>query len=198
MDHADMALCFCHRRARLPNALSMVSAGQSCTAPLNVVCSGRGQAASKTMVTIATFNEQSKAKHLRDRLGQAGIGADIIGDSHLQRVAFMAKPRANVKVKVHEDDFGKAHQLMREWEASDPDVGAALRCPQCESSNIEYPQMTRKFLTPAIASILFAVKIFPKGFYCHNCHFTWTNEPEGQISRLWHMIFPGTNPYQEE
>ena len=176
----------------------MVSAGQSCTAALNVVCSRRGQAASKTMVTIATFNEQSKAKHLRDRLGQAGIGADIIGDSHLQRVAFMAKPQANVKVKVHEDDFGKAHELMRKWEVSDPDVGAALRCPQCESSNIEYPQMTRKFLTPAIASILFALKIFPKGFYCHNCHFTWTNEPEGQISCLWHMIFPGTNPYREE
>jgi len=198
MDDADLALRFRHRRARLFDALSMVSATESCTAALNVVCSGRGQAASKTMVTIATFNEQSKAKHLRDRLGQAGIGADIIGDSHLQRVAFMAKPRANVKVKVNEDDFGKAHQLMREWEVSDSDVGAALRCPQCESSNIEYPQMTRKFLTPAIASILFALKIFPKGFYCHNCHFTWTNEPEGQISRLWHMIFPGTNPYREE
>ena len=112
------------------------------------------------MVTIATFNEQSKAKHLRDRLQQAGIGAEIIGDSHLQRVAFMAKPQANVKVKVEEDNFGKAHQLMREWEASDPDVGAALRCPQCDSSNIEYPQMTRKFLTPAIASVLFAMKIF--------------------------------------
>ena len=152
----------------------------------------------KTMVTIATFNEQSKAKHLRNRLQQAGIGAEIIGDSHLQRVAFMAKPQAHVKVRVEEDDFGKAHQLMREWEASDPDVGAALRCPQCDSSNIEYPQMTRKFLTPAIASVLFAMKIFPKGFYCHNCHFTWTTEPEGQISRLWHMIFPGTNPYRED
>ena len=150
------------------------------------------------MVTIATFNEQSKAKHLRDRLGQAGISAEIIGDSHLQRVAFMAKPQANVKVRVEEDDFAKAHQLMRDWEASDPDVGAALRCPQCDSSNIEYPQMTRKFLTPAIASVLFAMKIFPKGFYCHNCHFTWTNEPEGQISRFWHMFFPGTNPYQED
>jgi 4-hydroxy-3-methylbut-2-en-1-yl diphosphate synthase IspG/GcpE len=99
------------------------------------------------MVTIATFNEQSKAKHLRNRLQQAGIGAEIIGDSHLQRVAFMAKPQAHVKVRVEEDDFGKAHQLMREWEASDPDVGGALRCPQCDSSNIEYPQMTRKFLT---------------------------------------------------
>ena len=198
MDDADLALRFSHRRARLLNALSMVPAGQSCTAALNVVCSGRGQAASKIMVTIATFNEQSKAKHLRDRLGQAGIGADIIGDSHLQRVAFMAKPQANVKVKVHENDFGKAHELMRQWEASDPDIGAALRCPQCESSNIEYPQMTRKFLTPAIASILFALKIFPKGFYCLNCHFTWTNESEGQISRFWHMIFPGADPSRKE
>src|SRR5438046_8795308 len=116
------------------------------------------------MVTIATFNEQSNAKHLRDRLGQAGIGADIIGDSHLQRVAFMAKPRANVKVKVNEDDFGKAHQLMRKWEVSDPDVGDALRCPQCESSNIEYQQMTRKLLTKSIASIIFSIMIFYKVF----------------------------------
>ena len=64
---------------------------------------------------------------------------------------------------------------MREWEASDPDVGSAIRCPQCESSSIEYPQMTRKFLTPAIASVLFALKIFPKEFYCQDCQFTWSN-----------------------
>ena len=40
---------------------------------------------------------------------------------------------------------------MVEWEATDPDISAALvRCPQCSSSNIEYPQMTRKFMTPAL------------------------------------------------
>src|SRR6201997_5116110 len=148
------------------------------------------------MVTIATFNEQSKAKHLRDRLQQAGIGAEIIGDSHLQRVAFMAKPQANVKVKVEEDDFGKAHELMREWEASDPDVGAALRCPQCDSSNIEYPQMTRKFLTPALVGLLCALKIIPKEFYCQDCHFTWTNREEPTIGRLWHRFFPGSEAEQ--
>jgi len=151
------------------------------------------------MVTIATFNEPAKAKQLKERFQQAGLRADVHNERHLQQVAFMSKPLANVKVKVEEKDFEEAQHLMVEWEATDPDISAALiRCPQCGSSNIEYPQMTRKFLTPAIASILFALKIFPKGFYCHNCHFTWTNEPEGQISRLWHMIFPGTNPYREE
>jgi len=196
MDDANLAVCVCHRRPGLPGALSLVSAAESCTATLNVVCSWCGQSAPKTMVTIATFNEQSKAKHLRDRLQQAGIGAEIIGDSHLQRVAFMAKPQANVKVKVEEDDFGKAHQLMREWEASDPDVGAALRCPQCDSSNIEYPQMTRKFLTPALVGVLCALKIIPKEFYCQDCHFTWTNQEEPTIGRLWHRFFPGSEAEQ--
>src|SRR5438876_6113570 len=150
------------------------------------------------MVTIATFNEPSQAKHLKSRLEAAGVKTDIHNEGHLQKVAFMSKPQANAKVLVDEEDFEAANRLMVEWEARDPEIGSAIRCPQCKSPRIEYPQLTRKFLTPSIASILFALKIFPKGFYCHNCHFTWTNEPEGQISRLWHLLFPGTNPYREE
>ena len=90
----------------------------------------------------------------------------------------MSKPQANAKVMVTEEDFEAAHKLMVEWEASDPEVGSAIRCPQCKSPRIEYPQLTRKFLTPAIASILFAMKIFPKEFYCQDCHFTWTKNDE--------------------
>lgn len=130
------------------------------------------------MVTIATFDEQDKARHLRERLQQAGVRADILGDGALQRVAFMSKPHANVKVKVEEADFESAQKLMREWEAHDPEIGSALRCPQCGSSEIEYPQLTRKFLTPALASVLFALKLFQKEFYCHACHFTWAPEAE--------------------
>jgi predicted RNA-binding Zn-ribbon protein involved in translation (DUF1610 family) len=137
------------------------------------------------MVTIATFNEQSKGRHLRDRLQQAGVNADVIGEGHLQRVAFMSKPQANVKVKVDEKDFEKAQSLMVEWEKSDPEIGTALRCPQCGSSEIEYPQLTRKFLTPALASILFALKIFPKEFYCHSCHFTWPAAEEKEVEQWW-------------
>jgi hypothetical protein len=144
------------------------------------------------MVTIATFNEAAKAKRLKERLQQAGLHADMFNEGHIQQVAFMSKPQANIKVQVDDKDFEKAQGLMTEWEASDPDIGAAMiRCPQCGSSRIEYPQMTRKFMTPALASVLFALKIFPKEFYCEDCHFTWSNEEPSGLFRFWHRFFPG-------
>ena len=143
------------------------------------------------MVTIATFNEPAKAKHLKQRLQEAGLKADIHNEAHLQAVAFMSKPQANWKVNVDEEDFSAAQNLLVEWETTDPDVGSAIRCPQCGSPRIEYPQLTRKFITPAIASILFALKIFPKEFYCQDCHFTWSNEEETSRYRFWNRFFSG-------
>jgi hypothetical protein len=143
------------------------------------------------MVTIATFNEPAKAKHLKQRLQDAGLKADIHNEAHLQAVAFMSKPQANWKVNVDEEDFTAAQNLMVEWETTDPDVGSAIRCPQCGSPRIEYPQLTRKFITPALASILFALKIFPKEFYCQDCHFTWSNEVETSRYRFWNRFFSG-------
>src|SRR6476660_4826961 len=114
------------------------------------------------MVTIATFNEPAKAKHLKARFQEAGVNAEVHNEGHLQQMAFMSKPQANAKVQVHEDHFEKANQLLLEWEASDPEVGSAIRCPQCKSPRIEYPQLARKVITPRTARILFALKIFPK------------------------------------
>ena len=133
------------------------------------------------MVTIATFNEPSKAKHLKTRLHEAGVKADIHNEGHLQAATGMGRPQANAKVMVDEDDFEKANNLIHDWESSDPEIGAAIRCPQCQSPRIEYPQLSRKFLTPWLASILFALKIFPKEFYCRDCHNTWPGQGEENI-----------------
>lgn len=129
------------------------------------------------MVTIATFNEPDKAKHLKDRLQESGVKADVHNEGQMQTMAFMAKPQANAKVMVDEKDFIAARALMVDWESSDPDLqAAAVRCPQCQSPRIEYPQMTRKFHTPWIANLLFALKIIEKEFYCQDCHYTWNNQ----------------------
>jgi transposase-like protein len=150
------------------------------------------------MVTIATFNEAAKAKRLKDRLREAGINADVHNEGHLQQVAFMSRPQANNKVMVEDDDFERTQQLMVEWESTDPDVANALiRCPQCRSSRIEYPQLSRKFLTPAVASVLFALRIFPKEFYCQDCHYTWGDEDQKTLARLWHRFFPGVEPERD-
>jgi transposase-like protein len=144
------------------------------------------------MVTIATFNEPAKARDLKRRFEKVGLKADAHNEAPLQQVGFMSRPQANAKVLVEDNDFERAQSFMVEWEATDPDISAALiRCPQCGSSNIEYPQMTRKFITPALVGILCALKILPKEFYCQDCHFTWSNEEERTLGRLWHRFFPG-------
>ena len=129
------------------------------------------------MVTIATFDEPAKAKHLKQRLQDSGVKADVHNEGQLQAVATMSKPHANAKVMVEEQDFQRAHERMVEWEPTDPDIGAAIRCPNCQSPRIDYPQMTRRFLTPWVASILFATGIVEKEFYCRDCQNTWTNKP---------------------
>jgi transposase-like protein len=144
------------------------------------------------MVTIATFNEPAKAKQIKQRFQQAGLQADVHNEGPLQQVGFMSRPQANAKVMVDDDDFERAQSLMIEWEASDPEIASALvRCPQCGSPRIEYPQMTRKFIVPALVGVLCALRIIPKEFYCQDCHFTWSNQEERTIGRLWHRFFPG-------
>jgi hypothetical protein len=85
------------------------------------------------------------------------LKADLHNEANLQTYAFMSKPKANAQVMVEEEDFARAQELMVQWEAADPDI-AALRCPQCNSPRIQYPQLTRKFLTTGMAAILLALK----------------------------------------
>jgi transposase-like protein len=140
------------------------------------------------MVTIATYNEPAKAKRLKDKFRATGLKADLHNEANLQTYAFMSKPKANAHVMVEEKDFARAQELMVEWEAADPDI-AALRCPQCHSTRIQYPQLTRKFLTTGMAAILLAFKVFPKEYYCEDCHFTWTDEVEQPRYRFWDALF---------
>src|SRR5438128_8941933 len=151
------------------------------------------------MVTIATFNEPAKARQLKRRFHDAGVNADVHNEAPLQQVGFMSRPQANAKVMVEDADFEKAQEQMIEWEATDPDISAALiRCPQCGSSNIEYPQMTRKFITPALVSILCALKIVPKEFYCRIA----TSRGATRKSGLWRAcgigFFPASNPAKRD
>lgn len=140
------------------------------------------------MVTIATYNDPAKARHLRDKFREAGVRADLHNEANLQTYAFMSKPKANAQVMVEDTDFERAQTLMVDWEAADPEI-SALHCPQCNSTRIQYPQLTRKFITPALAGILFALKIFPKEYYCQDCQFTWNDEVEPQHHRLWDRLF---------
>ncbi len=124
-------------------------------------------------VPIVTFNELEPAEQLRERLQRAGIPATIHDESKLERFGFMSEPFAAIHVKVPQARYLDACQLIGAWEPTDSALKEAVRCPECRSSRVEFPQLPRKFLSPALGSVLMALRIIPRKFYCVDCHCTW-------------------------
>ena len=128
------------------------------------------------MVTVATFNEPSKAKPLQQKLEKAGVCAEICDESRYEWFWFVTRPVAGIRLKVHKKEFENARRLLREWDATDHVLQDAVRCPQCGSSRIEYPQFTRKFLLPNLVGLASVIGIIDKEFFCQECDYTWPKD----------------------
>ena len=147
-------------------------------------------------VPLATFNELEPAQKLRDRLQRAGIPAIINDESKLERFWFMSEPLASIHLEVPQPKYLEARRLVEEWDKSEGVLHSAVRCPECASSRVEFPQMTRKFSTPALGSVLMALRVVKREFYCLDCHYTWplsvALKPKLDVlgwpsdSKLWH------------
>lgn len=127
-------------------------------------------------VPLATFNELTPARSLQGRLVEAGIPATIHDESKLERFWFMSEPLAAVHVDVPQPDFLRARQLMGEWELAGDSLKSLVHCPECGSSRVEFPQITRKFLMPVVQTVFMALHLMPREYYCEDCHFTWPKE----------------------
>src|SRR5881628_1188534 len=112
-------------------------------------------------VLLATFNELEPARRLQARLQQVGIQSTVCDESKRQRFWFMSEPRAAIHVEVVQCDFAKAGDLLHQWHRADDALKDAVRCPACHSSRVEFPQLTRKFVTPSLGVVLMAVGLIP-------------------------------------
>lgn len=147
-------------------------------------------------VPIVSFNELEPAQKFRDRLLRAGIEAQISDESNTEKYWFMSTPLAAIHVEVPEADFVQTAALIRSLGKLEGGVAGAVQCPECASTQVEYPQTSRKFYTPRFSSFLLALNILPREFYCLDCHYTWPAveavERESDLlgwpkdSKLWH------------
>lgn len=136
-------------------------------------------------VTVLTFNEPEQAESPRKRFEEAGIPARIFDERKVQKYWFISKPLAGIRLRVDKQDYERAEKLLDEWDVTDGALRDAIHCPECGSSEVEYPQFTRKFVTPTIYAVLCAIRLFEKKFYCGHCHLTWptkiTLEPKTDV-----------------
>ena len=131
-----------------------------------------------SLTKLAAFNEQPPAEALVARLRGSGIEADIHDESNQQKwQLWNMTPLAHLHVRVGVDRETDARALLTAW-AADADTSLrALRCPDCGSFQIEYPQFSRKTLVGALPAALAAAGVIERGYYCEACHFTWPAEP---------------------
>ena len=144
------------------------------------------------LMTVATFDRWEDAEAVRHALDAAGIPAETFDESMAQRLWFLAPPKACMRVRVEKENYERALALMSEWD-TDPNnhlLDAAIRCPECGSSSIEYPQMSRKTLQSFFISLLNVVHFIPRMYFCENCKYTWPAEPEKPKPAVDSMNWP--------
>src|SRR6266478_439720 len=99
--------------------------------------------------------------------GSGGSGGSGRGD----------QPEAGIRLEVPAQDFERACQLLLDWDIADGSLREAIRCPECKSLHVDYPQFTRKFFIPNLAmGFLAALGAVEKDYYCQDCHYIWPKE----------------------
>lgn len=129
-------------------------------------------------LTVATFNDREPAARLAALLTEAGLSADVFDESAAQKwLMFSMTPHAHMRVRVNKEIGERALDLIKELHASQGVLNEAVRCPQCGSSRVEYPQISRRTVLPSLlGAVAGAAGIMEKEYFCEACSYTWPEE----------------------
>jgi hypothetical protein len=119
---------------------------------------------------VATFNDRDHAEPVLKRLNESGLHPTIRDETRWQK-AHLSERLASVKVEVPEAEFDSAREKLRQCEPCE--LEQSVCCPECGSPDVDYPQVTRKFILPSLHSLLYKLRIVEKEFYCNTCQATW-------------------------
>src|SRR6266404_5845990 len=106
---------------------------------------------------VSLFSSRAEAERILNRLFAAGIPAEIHDELRLEKLWFVSKKKGSGwRIEVPCDQFERAEQLLLEWDYAEGAMREAIRCPECKSLRVDYPQFTRKFFVPNRVMGLFA------------------------------------------
>ncbi len=98
---------------------------------------------------------------------EAGIAAELHDYSTIK----------GARLDVPTETFEPAYALLQKWDAGEGGIHGAIRCPECNSLRVDFPQYTHKSALPnLLIGLLANIGAMQKEFYCHDCHFTWPKE----------------------
>ena len=144
-----------------------------------------------SLTKLAAFNELQPAEALLARLKESGIESFIHDESNQQKwQLWNLKPHAHLHVQVPVDQEENARHLLTGWVAEAGSSLGAVRCPDCGSFTVEYPQFSRKTLVGAMPAALATAGLIEQAYYCEACHLTWPTEPPKKEPELDILNWP--------
>ncbi|HEV2207938.1 MAG TPA: hypothetical protein VG167_04140 [Verrucomicrobiae bacterium] len=127
-----------------------------------------------TRMSLALFQERTKAEPICDRLTREGFNPELHDYAPQGALWFTSPRKAGVRLQVPAEQFERAEQFLLDWDAAEGALRDAIRCPQCRSLRVEYPQYAHNSLLTNLAMGASAeVGIIEKDYYCEDCHYTW-------------------------
>src|SRR4051812_2299857 len=117
-------------------------------------------------IAVAIFPNRAAAEPLQHRLVESGVQAEVHDELRLEKLWFVSKPQAGARLEVPAPQYERAHQLLLSWDAAEGALRRAIRCPECKSLRVDYPQFTRKSLLPnVVMGLSAAVGLVEKEYY---------------------------------
>jgi hypothetical protein len=125
-------------------------------------------------IRLALFRDRPAASALQERLLKAGICAEVHDELHFERLWYVSKSASDTRLEVPFEQLEPATKLLCDWDKPGNALSNAVRCPECRSLRVDYPQFTRKsLLTNLVIGLMAEFRIVEKQYYCEQCHCMW-------------------------
>jgi mono/diheme cytochrome c family protein len=122
----------------------------------------------------ALFEDRAEAEPVQQRLRRAGVSAEIHDELGVARLWFVPKRRAGIRIEVPARQAELCRVLLLKWDAQEDVLRKAIRCPECRSLRVDFPQFTRKSVFTNLAIGLMAeLGLVEREYYCEDCHCMW-------------------------
>lgn len=139
-------------------------------------------------IAVALFSSRAQAEPVQQCLARAGITAEIQEELWLQKLWFVSRQAAGVLLEVAADQFERAEQLLHSWDTPKGVLCHAIRCPECKSLLVDYPQFARhSVVTNVAAGLLAEMGLVERQYYCEHCHHTWPKARTSPARERPHM-----------
>lgn len=141
------------------------------------------------IIKIASFFDYTQAEITKIALEDEGIDCFLSGENFVATYWLYANADGGIKLYIKESDKEKALEILKNIRGpkqSEADPSYDLKCPRCDSTDVEFVQRSRWFpvslilalatLVPSLLVMGAPLAVLRNACQCKTCGYKWKEE----------------------